>query len=102
MRFLQLVAGALALNTAAAKPLVQSESNEVDEQLARLLNARANSKHLRAGPEKRQEQVLESPDTSVPGYASGGFANGQPINSANGRGGPISGESTCQVVARLG
>lgn len=91
MRFLQLVAGALALNSAAANPVVQSEAKEVDERIERLLSTRSNAKHLRADVEKRQEQVLESPNTSVPGYSSGEFANGQPVNS-KGQGGPLSGE----------
>lgn len=99
MRFLQLVASALALNTAAAKPLVLSEKRESEEPVKRHLSTNANSKHLRAEVEKRQEQVLESPNTSVPGYSSGDFANGQPINSA-GRGGPLLGKIARQELYR--
>lgn len=92
MRFLQLVTGALALNTAAAKPVVQSDDKEAEKLDQRHLSSTSNSKHLRVEVEKRQEQVLESPNTSVSGYASGEFANGQPINNANGRGAPLLGE----------
>lgn len=92
MKFLRIIAGALALNTAATKPLLHSENQGTEEIDKRHLPSNAASKHLRVEVEKREEQVLESPNTSVPGYASGEFTNGQPINNANGRGGPISGE----------
>lgn len=98
MRFSQVLASALAFNVATATPLVaQKEQQEVEApkeafKFKRGLPSTRDSKHLRPALEARSEQPISSVlDTDAPGYSSGSFAQGQPVNDANGRGAPLLG-----------
>jgi hypothetical protein len=91
MKLFPLIASALALQMAKAKPLDKQSSWEA---VNRHLPSTADSKHLRYersfGNVKREE-APETPDTSVPGYyREGGFSQGNPISST-GKGAQLSG-----------
>ncbi|GIZ37665.1 hypothetical protein CKM354_000110700 [Cercospora kikuchii] len=97
MRLSQIYVGAVLLGAAAATPVIARDEPQVEAhkeafKFKRGLPSTTESKHLRPNLETRQEQPINTePETNAAGYSSGSFAQGQPVNDANGRGAPILG-----------
>ncbi|KAK4495016.1 hypothetical protein PRZ48_013343 [Zasmidium cellare] len=107
MKFISAVAAGLALSfhvEAAARPPYPTKPESAPKKafnFKRGLPSNIDSKHLRPVLERRQdssEEVIGStqPDPTVPGYAEGAFASGQPISS-NGRGSFLSGGTNNRI-----
>lgn len=98
MRLGQIYVGAVLLGAAAATPVIARDEPQVEAhkeafKFKRGLPSTTESKHLRPNLETRQEQPINTePETNAAGYSSGSFAQGQPVNDANGRGAPILGK----------